>query len=141
MGFHAQRPDKKWAHWAAALCVCLLAVTFSAAAKCERTPRIPTPPGTAPDMDGPGSFGPLQDTLTRDCLTYVSSVWKDGKEQVQIRDEKGKIYLLKVGSFMGENSTIITAIDRDTIFLKQVVMRGGDWIEEPVKFPKKKATK
>ena len=74
--------------------------------------------------------------MTLDCLRYVGSVERKGKEQVLIRDERGRIYELKLGSFMGENTGRIVKIDADTIYVEQLVRRGDEWQSVIVKFPK-----
>ena len=53
-----------------------------------------------------------------------------------IRDERGRIYELKLGSFMGENTGRIVKIDADTIYVEQLVRRGDEWQSVIVKFPK-----
>ena len=75
--------------------------------------------------------------MTLDCLKYVGSVISKGAEHVLIKDEKGKVHELKLGSYMGENSGLISKIDRDAIYLDQVVSRNGEWVIVTVKFSKK----
>jgi hypothetical protein len=112
----------------------LLTLAPLVAAECVR--YQPPPPGTPPGLDGHGSFGELQDTVTLDCLKYVGSSIKHGVEFVQIRDELGKIHQLKVGSYMGENTGLIVKIDSEAIYLRQMVKRGEDWEPLDVKFLK-----
>jgi hypothetical protein len=120
------------------LCVLMQIASTVASAKCERL-KLPTRlPNTAPSLDGPVAFGPLQDTVTLDCLTYVGSKQINGKEHVQIRDERGTVHLLQRGGFMGENTGMITSIDKDNIYVKQVVNKKGEWVEETIIFPKRK---
>jgi Tfp pilus assembly protein PilP len=66
--------------------------------------------------DGPGSFGPLHATVTLDCLTYVGSVSRDGREWVLIRDERGVVHRLTLGGYMGPG--VITRIDAEFIYLE-----------------------
>jgi hypothetical protein len=127
---------------ALALPALLLALAFAvpatAAAECKRIGNEPPAPGKAPELDGPGSFGPLHDTVTLDCLTYVGSIQMGGVEQVLIRDERGTVHHLKVGDPMGENDGVISRIDETTITITQRVSRGkGKWKEVLVRFPKK----
>ena len=114
--------------------IAICAYSCTVAAKCVR--YKPPREGTPPVFDGPGSWGPLQDTVTLDCLRYVGSVERKGKEQVLIRDERGRIYELKLGSFMGENTGRIVKIDAGTIYVEQLVRRGDEWQSVIVKFPK-----
>ena len=111
------------------------ALPSAATAACIRTgPSAKAPP----ELDGPGSFGPLHGTVTLDCLKYVGSIEMGGVEQVLIRDEQGTIHRLKVGDPMGENSGVISRIDETTITITQRVQRGkGKWQEIVVRFPKK----
>lgn len=112
----------------------MLASPPMVAAECVR--YQPPPPGTPPELDGPGSFGELQDTVTLACLKYVGSSIKRGVEYVKIQDDLGKVHELKVGDYMGENTGLIVKIDRDAIHLRQMVKRGEDWEPLAVKFPK-----
>jgi hypothetical protein len=116
----------------------LLMCAFSATvhAECVRWKPTPRPPNAPPEFDGPGSFGKLQDTVTLDCLKYVGSIQKNGAEHVLIKDETGIVHTLQLGSYMGENSGVIVRIDRDAIYLKQLVKRNGELGELIIKFPK-----
>ena len=118
----------------AATVLCFLSVSIGA--ECVRWKPLPRSPNVAPDLDGPGSFGELQDTVTLDCLKYVGSIQKNGIEHVLIRDERGKVHLLGRGSYMGENTGVITNIDAEFIYIHQVINRNGQWIEVVVTFPK-----
>lgn len=101
----------------------------------------PAPPAqnAAPQFDGPGSFGELHETVTLDCLAYAGSISRDGIEHVLIRDETGRIHVLKPGSYMGENSGVIARIDADVIHIRQLLKRNGRVEEVSVRFPKQKA--
>ena len=116
----------------AALVLALFA-SSALAAECVRWKPDPNAP---PQLDGPGSFGPLQDTVTLACLRYVGTFLRGGYEWVQIADENGKVYDLRVGYYMGENSGIIRKIDGRYIYLEQMVPRGNTWVRRMVKFPK-----
>lgn len=72
--------------------------------------------------------------MTLDCLKYVGLIYKNGKEYVLIKDERGKVYRLTVGSYMGENSGVITKINHDAIYIRQLIQRNGAWEENIVKF-------
>jgi hypothetical protein len=85
-------------------------------------------------FDGPGSWGPLHNTATLDCLQYAGSIYRDGVEQVLIRDETGTIYRLKVGDFMGEKTGRIAKIDDHYIYVEQY--RDNSTLERTVKFKK-----
>ena len=89
-----------------------------------------------PDFDGPGSFGELHGTVTLDCLKYVGSNQKNGIELVLIKDERGKVHVLRRGSYMGENAGVISRIDPDAIYINQIIDRNGQWEEVIVRFPK-----
>jgi Tfp pilus assembly protein PilP len=111
--------------------VCVYAISANAA--CVRYQK----PSNSPlGYDGPGSFGELEDTVTLDCLKYVGSISKNGKELVLIQDETGQVHRLKVGSYMGEHSGVIIKIDNDAIYIKQMIRRNGAWDEVIVKFNK-----
>ncbi len=87
-------------------------------------------------FDGPGSWGPLHNTLTLDCLQYVGSIYRDGVEQVLIKDERGGIYRMKIGDFMGEKTGRIVKIDDQYIYVEQYRDNGD--LERTVKFNKEK---
>ncbi len=114
--------------WLIALVACFVAL--GAKAECTRFKIELVPSG----FDGPGSWGPLHNTLTLDCLTYVGSMVRDHSEYVLIRDEKGAIYRLRVGDFMGEKSGHITKIDESYIYIEQY--EGPRTPPVTVKFPK-----
>jgi hypothetical protein len=57
-------------------------VTVNVNAECLHRKLIPRPPDAEPVLDGPGSFAKLQGTVTLDCLRYVGSIQRDGKEHV-----------------------------------------------------------
>jgi Pilus assembly protein, PilP len=96
----------------------------------------PATPNETPAMDGPGSFGPLQDTVTLDCLTFIRSIQKGDTEYAVVADERGATYEVKVGSYMGENTGLILKMDRDFIYLRQMVPKGDGWEERMINFPK-----
>jgi len=113
-------------------------VPASALSRCVRTVPDAQPGRSAPQLDGPGSFGALQDTVTLDCLTYVGSIQKDGIEHVLIKDERGTVHVMRVGDYMGEQTGIIKKIDADFILINQRVNRNGLVEDLIVKFPKNK---
>jgi hypothetical protein len=112
-----------------------------AAAECVRW-KPPLPSSSAsPDLDGPGSFGALQDTVTLDCLKYVGSIQKNGVEHVRIKDERGKVHVLRRGGYVGENHGFISRIDSEIIYINQLIQRNGEWEEVIVKFRKRPQSK
>ena len=116
----------------------ILACAFSATAQAECVRWKPDPKSARPpDFDGPGSFGPLHGTVTLDCLKYVGSIQQGGVEHVMVRDERGTVYRLKVGDYVGENGGIISRIDNEAIYIKQLVRRNADWEEITVRFPRR----
>lgn len=117
--------------------ILISAFSMAAHAECVRWKPAPRPANAVPDLDGPGSFRQLQDTVTLDCLTYVGSIQKDGVEHVLISDERGTIHTLRRGSYMGENTGIIERIGDDAIYIRQIVRRNGKREELIVRFPKR----
>ncbi|WP_162252903.1 pilus assembly protein PilP [Rhizobacter sp. Root1238] len=105
-------------------------VTSTACVRFQRQPNEPA------QLDGPGSFGALQDTVTLDCLRFVGSVTQRGREVVLIQDERGTVHHLSLGDYMGENTGKIVKIDKRVIVLRQVVERNGEWVEQFVEFPR-----
>jgi type IV pilus assembly PilP-like protein len=103
-----------------------------AAAECRRTPV-----GQGQELDGPGSFGALDGTVSLDCLKYVGSIQLRDTEYVLIQDERGTVHRLTTGDRMGENGGVISRIDNDTIYVQQRLKRDGKWRQTVVKFPKK----
>jgi hypothetical protein len=119
--------------WLIAITACFLAL--DASAECTRFKKERTPAG----FDGPGSWGPLHNTLTLDCLTYAGSIERDRIEYVLIRDEKGTVYRLRVGDFIGDKSGHITKIDESFIYIEQY--EGPQTPAVTVKFPKSNRTR
>jgi hypothetical protein len=122
----------------------LISMTFAALAYagCVRYDPSTVGKGAAPlQFDGPGSFGELQDTVTLDCLAYVGSIQKDKQELVLIRDERGVVHRLRVGDYMGENTGVISKIDRDALYIEQSIKRDGKVESVTVRFPKVPAGK
>ena len=102
--------------------VALLAIQATDTSACTRRPKYERSPNDPPTLyHGPGTYGELDRTVTLDCLSYVGSVEKDGREHVLIQDERGKIHKLTIGSAMGWNRSFIIRIDSDFIYLKQLV--------------------
>ena len=102
-------------------------VAPDASADCMRF--VPKSPEHA-DTDGPGAFGPLQDTVSLDCLKFSSIVGSGQKIQANLVDETGAAYLVSVGDYVGENNGRITEITKDRITIVQLV-KGADneWVE------------
>jgi hypothetical protein len=117
------------------LAVLIAAFCFSAAAGAACVRYVPDP-RKPPEMDGPGSFGKLQDTVTLDCLSYAGSIGTAGAEQVLIRDERGTVYRLRVGDYMGENTGVIRKIDDEAIYIEQLIREGKDYKQVMVRFAK-----
>ena len=83
-----------------------------------------------PELDGPGSFGPLHETLSLDCLTFNGVMEHDGKVVAILRDEKGVSYRVKSGDYVGENAGRISQISSKRITIVQFVRNAqGDLIE------------
>lgn len=116
--------------------VVMTCLQLTAYAECVRWKPTPQPSNVAPSFDGPGSFGALHETVTLACLRYAGSIQKDGIELVLIQDERGVVHQLRLGSYVGENNGVITGIDRDTIYITQLVNRNGRYEKKVVKFPK-----
>jgi len=99
-----------------------LTIQATNASACTRRPKHEHSPEDSTTLyHGPGTYGELDRTVTLDCLRYVGSVERDGREHVLIQDERGKIHTLKIGSAMGWNRSFIIKIDSDFIYLKQLV--------------------
>ena len=114
--------------WVILIVACVLA--SEAEAECTRFKLDRAPSG----FDGPGSWGPLNNTVTLDCLKYAGSITRDQVEYVLIRDERGTVYGLKVGDFMGEKSGYISKVDESFIYIEQY--EGSQKPPTIVKFPK-----
>jgi hypothetical protein len=120
-------------------CLCLFALgafLLPAGAACVRFKPAAPSATHPPAMDGPGSFGELQDTVTLGCLAYLGSIKQGREERVLIRDERGTLHTLKLGSYIGENSGVIKQIDADFLDIHQLVKRDGQWVEVSVKLPR-----
>ncbi len=90
------------------------------------------------DLDGPGSWGPLQDTVLLKDLELVETQIQNGQWHAYIRDPSGKTHDITAGSFVGENTGRVIEIRKDILVIMQIVMDGeGGWIEVPVEFRKR----
>jgi len=91
-----------------------------------------------PDLDGPGSWGPLQDTVLLKDLELVETEIQNGEWHAYIRDPSGKTHDITVGSFVGENTGRVLEIREDVLVIWQAVMDDeGGWIEITVEFRKR----
>ena len=80
--------------------------------------------------DGPGSFGPLQDTLTLGCLKFIRVLGEPEQPRALLLDESGKEYVVEVGSYIGENTGRITSITSKRIRIAQLVKNeDGEYVE------------
>ncbi len=89
------------------------------------------------DLDGPGSWGPLQDTVLLKDLVLVETEIRNGQWHAYIRDPSGKTHDITVGSFVGENTGWVIEIRQDLLLIIQVVIDGlGGYKEVQVEFRK-----
>lgn len=105
------------------LLLCTLAVANTASATCMRV--VPDKPGTPPYFDGPGSFGPLNNTVSLDCLTFAGIADGTKGPVAVLKDENGVAYRIKIGDYVGENSGYVAEISPSRIMIIQLV-RGPD---------------
>jgi len=103
--------------------VAMLSIATTSADACTRRPEVTRDPGDPPSFPyhPPGTYGELDRTVTLDCLSYVGSVERGGREHVLIKDERGKVHVLTVGGWMGWSRSIIVKIDAEYIYLRQLV--------------------
>ena len=86
-----------------------------------------------PDMDGPGSWGVLQDTVLLKDLVLVKTSIHEDKAYAHIRDKFGDEHMLFKNSFIGENTGKIVFIGKTHIVIEQVVKsRNGGWVTKKV---------
>ena len=104
---------------AAALCLFALAAhgADGAPGACKRLKPAPASP---PQFDGPGSFGPLHETLTLGCLRYVGSIASGERAYALLRDEAGTVHRVRVGDAVGERSGRVIAIDEQAVTIEQL---------------------
>ena len=109
------------------LLAALSLVAADAHAECMRV--VPKSPNHV-DVDGPGAFGPLQDTVSLGCLQFTSVVGSGHNIQANLVDETGVAYRVSVGEYIGENTGRISEITKDRITIVQLV-KGADneWVE------------
>lgn len=104
-----------------ALAATLFLIAFAAQAAdapggCRRLKAAPASP---PQFDGPGSFGPLHETLTLGCLRYVGSIAAADRTNALLRDEEGTVHRVRIGDFVGERSGRVVAIDEQAVTVEQ----------------------
>jgi hypothetical protein len=105
------------------LLVAVISIQSADVGACVRREKFKRFPGDPSSFlyHGPVTYGELDRTVTLDCLSYVGSIEKNGKEHVLIEDETGKVHVLTVGDTMGWYRSFIIKIDTDFIYLKQLV--------------------
>jgi Tfp pilus assembly protein PilP len=85
-----------------------------------------------PNPDGPGAFGPLHNTLTLECLRFITTEKRKAGLVAVLVDETGKEFKVQAGEYVGENSGRISKIEPNRITVVQLVKDpSGDWIEVP----------
>jgi Tfp pilus assembly protein PilP len=115
---------------AAVLSVAFSVGDTSAARDSDCMRLVPQEQAVHPDIDGPGSFGPLQGTLTLGCLR-VLSIRGAGKDRIAtVVDERSHTYEVRAGAWIGENGGRISEITDRRITVVQVVLGAdGKFIE------------
>ncbi len=92
----------------------------------------------AVDPDGPGSWGPLQDTVLLKDLELVETEIRNGQWHADIRDPSGKMHDIIVGSFVGENTGWVIEIRQGLLLILQGVADGlGGYNQVQVEFRKR----
>ena len=83
-----------------------------------------------PDIDGPGSFGPLHETMSLGCFAYERFL--PSTSRAILRDYLGREFEIGVGDYVGEYSGRASDISAERIVAVQVV-RGssGEYEEVP----------
>jgi len=106
----------------------LLILSAQASGQCMRT--VPQPPPRLPEPDGIGAFGPLNNTLTLDCLRFLRTESTKRGPVAVVVDEKGTTFRLRPGDRVGENDGRISVISPTRITITQLVKdSNGDWLE------------
>lgn len=88
----------------------------------------------------PGGGGALAPNLNRpkesleaydlEKLKMVGTIEKDKTINALVKSPDGNLYRVKLGSYMGQNFGMVTAITEHDITLKEIVEdSGGDWVE------------
>lgn len=91
-----------------------------------------------PDLDGPGSWGPLQDTVLLEDLELVETKIQNGQWHAYVHDPSGHTHDIMAGDFMGENTGRVLDIREDILVIIQIVQDGqGGYIEARVEFAKR----
>ena len=89
--------------------------------------------------DGPGSYGPLDATMTLDCLELIETGIQYGQHYGIVRDDKGLRYRVKIGTPIGVGG-IVMGITYNKLIIDLPVERNGAWIliskEMPLKKPR-----
>ena len=115
----------------AVLVLSLLILTAQAA--CQHFTPPDYKPGEPPSYDGMGAFGPLNNTMTLDCLRYVGNIKNGRRSMALLKDDHGRQYTLKVGDYVGEKSGSLIEIHDDYLLIKQTVAQGDEWVSRLVR--------
>lgn len=94
--------------------------------------HIDPPPPVREDMAG--YHGPLHNTLTLACLSYIGHMRIKDELVFMVRDKCGEVYRLKSGDFVGERGGYIQYGDEDEIQVNQRALLGDR--EDTVTLPR-----
>ncbi len=107
----------------------------SATAECWRLEDPPRAPDQPPDFDGRGAFGPLHETLTLECLTYLGRLRRGEADLALLRDEQGRLYPVHLHDYVGEDSGQVVALHDDFLVVRQFIKeaQSGQWQGQEVR--------
>ena len=78
--------------------------------------------------DGAGTYGPLDATMTVDCLSMISTYQLNGRRFAILVDDQGESYYVTEGDYIGRDSGSIKEITPDTIYYYYYYTIGdGSW--------------
>ena len=76
--------------------------------------------------DGPGSYGPLDATMTLDCLELIEVGQIYGRYYGIIRDDRGTEHWVKIGTYIGVGGVIL-GITHDKLIIELPIEESGQW--------------
>jgi len=119
---------------AAFVLLALLMAQTSAASDETCMVLVEEQPSAPPDLDGPGSFGPLHETMSMGCLDYVEFEKTSNGNRARLVDHVGREYVIHRGDYVGEYSGQVTEIKRNRITIVQIVRGASGEYEEAHRF-------
>lgn len=75
---------------------------------------------------GPGAYGPLDATMTLDCLELIKVEQEHGRYYGIVRDDRGVEHWVRIGSHIGVGGVVL-AITYNKLVIELPIEEDGQW--------------